>query len=390
MALYTAPPGYEFDQNTGLYYTQVLAEDADGKRSQVVTWFDADTGSYSQNVYPVSEAGYGDQAEEIPDGYIGKAAGFSRNAPVREYDSRNGLQEKFEERASAVGRDAAEKVSAFGQGVAGKMSAFGQDAAEKAGGWIRKLQEAQQDEDALYYLDDSYDEEDYYAYTAYDKNGEPMPVGIIRRPLYAVKRFINRCPLWMKFIPLAVLMLIDIILVIIKPEAVSEVRCSVLLGFIAIPFTIIHLTDLKRKYEAKALMIVQPVLLVVIGLLMMPSVIAVSFGIMKDIWLKPGAGPVFLWYLCVALGYALTYFMVRKRFQKISLPEAELWITVILIGMASMWVGVLAMWILALVIFVITIVVIVPLMLKFALSNDNVVYRDRSGRLYDEFGNRIS
>ena len=137
-------------------------------------------------------------------------------------------------------------------------------------------------------------------------------------------------------------------------------------------------------------MIVQPVLLVVIGLLMMPSVIAVSFGIMKDIWLKPGAGPVFLWYLCVALGYALTYFMVRKRFQKISLPEAELWITVILIGMASMWVGVLAMWILALVIFVITIVVIVPLMLKFALSNDNVVYRDRSGRLYDEFGNRIS
>ena len=193
----------------------------------------------------------------------------------------------------------------------------------------------------------------------------------------------------MKFIPLAVLLFIDLILAMARPDEVSEVRCSFLLGFVAIPFLIVHLIDLKRKYEAKALMIVQPVLLVVIGLLMMPSVIAVSFGIMKDAWLVPGVGPVFLWYLCVTLGYVLTYFMVKKRFQKISLPMVELWTTVMLVGMASVWVGVLAMWILALVIFVVMFVVVVPFMLKMALSSDNAKYKDQYGNLYDEFGNRI-
>ena len=47
------PEGYILDTATGLYYTQIIAKDADEKISQVVTWFDAETGEYRQEIYPV-------------------------------------------------------------------------------------------------------------------------------------------------------------------------------------------------------------------------------------------------------------------------------------------------------------------------------------------------
>jgi len=50
---YNAPDGYVFDKNTGLYYTQVIAEDKAGNKSQVVTWFNPDSGEYKQEVYPI-------------------------------------------------------------------------------------------------------------------------------------------------------------------------------------------------------------------------------------------------------------------------------------------------------------------------------------------------
>ena len=53
MAKYQAPEGYVLDPGTGLYYTQVIAEDVSGNKSQVVTWFNADTGEYRQDVYPI-------------------------------------------------------------------------------------------------------------------------------------------------------------------------------------------------------------------------------------------------------------------------------------------------------------------------------------------------
>ena len=53
MSKYNPPEGYLLDQNSGLYYTQVIAEDESGNKSQVVTWFNADTGEYRQDVYPI-------------------------------------------------------------------------------------------------------------------------------------------------------------------------------------------------------------------------------------------------------------------------------------------------------------------------------------------------
>lgn len=50
---YAAPEGYIYDKNTGLYYTQIIAVDEQGNQSQVVNWFNPETGEYTQNVYPI-------------------------------------------------------------------------------------------------------------------------------------------------------------------------------------------------------------------------------------------------------------------------------------------------------------------------------------------------
>ena len=76
MAKYQAPEGYVLDSNTGLYYTQVIGEDAAGNKSQVVTWFNADTGEYRQDVYPVKGG-----ANTAPPISNGAKATASSNAP---------------------------------------------------------------------------------------------------------------------------------------------------------------------------------------------------------------------------------------------------------------------------------------------------------------------
>ncbi len=53
MNQYNPPEGYQLDERTGLYYTQTLAEDENGQQAQVVNWFNAKTGEYRQDVYPI-------------------------------------------------------------------------------------------------------------------------------------------------------------------------------------------------------------------------------------------------------------------------------------------------------------------------------------------------
>lgn len=53
MSVYSAPEGYQLDPNTGLYYSQVISENASGMQVQAVTWFNADTGEYAQYEYPM-------------------------------------------------------------------------------------------------------------------------------------------------------------------------------------------------------------------------------------------------------------------------------------------------------------------------------------------------
>ena len=55
MQNYLPPEGYLFDRNSGLYYqTQVVQQD-NGSYVQWVTWFNAETGTYSQYSYPYEQ-----------------------------------------------------------------------------------------------------------------------------------------------------------------------------------------------------------------------------------------------------------------------------------------------------------------------------------------------
>ena len=53
MEKYREPEGYLFDERTGLYYSQIIGVDETGRQAQIVTWFNAETGEYSQYTYPV-------------------------------------------------------------------------------------------------------------------------------------------------------------------------------------------------------------------------------------------------------------------------------------------------------------------------------------------------
>lgn len=50
---YQIPEGFLYDENSGLYYTQFIADHEEGAACQFVTWFDADSGEYTQYTYPI-------------------------------------------------------------------------------------------------------------------------------------------------------------------------------------------------------------------------------------------------------------------------------------------------------------------------------------------------
>ncbi|MCR4656518.1 MAG: hypothetical protein K5770_09860 [Lachnospiraceae bacterium] len=79
MAVYRAPEGYQYDDNTGLYYTQVMAADASGSSFRVVTWFNPDTGEYDQQIYPLGSE---------------KAGGFKQGISERAGRLERGISEK--------------------------------------------------------------------------------------------------------------------------------------------------------------------------------------------------------------------------------------------------------------------------------------------------------
>lgn len=64
---FAAPDGYIYDENTGLYYAQVIAVDEQGNQCQVVNWFNPETGEYKQNVYSIdSNVHNGDSDKKKP------------------------------------------------------------------------------------------------------------------------------------------------------------------------------------------------------------------------------------------------------------------------------------------------------------------------------------
>ncbi|MDD3412742.1 MAG: hypothetical protein PHY47_01970 [Lachnospiraceae bacterium] len=55
MRRYREPEGYLYDERTRLYYSQIIAVDENGEQVQMVTWFNAENGKYSQYTYPIEK-----------------------------------------------------------------------------------------------------------------------------------------------------------------------------------------------------------------------------------------------------------------------------------------------------------------------------------------------
>ena len=79
MSNYQVPEGFLYDKKSGLYYSITEAVDSTGKLSRVLTWFDAESGTYDQEVYPVTE-----QEGHLPGG-VQKAGDFSES-PKQPFD----------------------------------------------------------------------------------------------------------------------------------------------------------------------------------------------------------------------------------------------------------------------------------------------------------------
>ncbi|WP_156900554.1 hypothetical protein [Anaerovorax odorimutans] len=56
MQHYIAPEGFSFDENTGLYYKYDYIDEQHGGQTCWITWFDADTGEYSQQCCEISDS----------------------------------------------------------------------------------------------------------------------------------------------------------------------------------------------------------------------------------------------------------------------------------------------------------------------------------------------
>ncbi|MDD3414040.1 MAG: hypothetical protein PHY47_08565 [Lachnospiraceae bacterium] len=70
MEKYREPEGYLFDERTGLYYSQVIGVDETGRQAQIVTWFNAQTGEYSQYTYPVEDGDGKTTEQQNPDNQV--------------------------------------------------------------------------------------------------------------------------------------------------------------------------------------------------------------------------------------------------------------------------------------------------------------------------------
>lgn len=51
---YNPPEGFAYDDVSGLFYSQTMQNDGKGGKVQVVTWFDSNSGNFSEQSYPVT------------------------------------------------------------------------------------------------------------------------------------------------------------------------------------------------------------------------------------------------------------------------------------------------------------------------------------------------
>ena len=435
MTNYQAPQGYQFDPQTGLYYTQVLASDTLGNQSQVVTWFNAETGEYSQNVYPVapqpvvqeSPSQFAQQTQvretepwnlqqnttvrgmqqDIPmlvqrkrpspppvsrsavSAVAGGASGVTAGSAARasggvqrqlrdpqaaamRAQKRREVSEDIKNKGRVLGDKGRVAMNRAGEGLKGATAGIGAQMAENA-----RMNAASEG----------------LAYTAMDKDGNVVETGFFRNVFYNVKRFINNAPWWLLAAIVGGCLVIDSIRALIWGFDISNfLPLILLLLFPAIPCSVMHFKDMKNKYGVKFKETIPTIPLALCGMLSVFPAVCISFDL-SLIALFEGPGPlgVILWYICISLSAAIMYLVVRRRFRKYNLPVFELRITIVLLAFISVLAGIAALWAILIVMIVALVLFLIPMLLEAGStpSTSTSSYTESHTEGYDQWGNKV-
>lgn len=390
MSRYQAPQGFKFDSQTGLYYSCILAADMAGNQSQVVTWFNAESGQYSQNVYPLSA-----QYQRSVSPQVNRSASPSINSPVSTQAKRPAPppihRGEFRGTAGNVSKASGYSSANRRQIITSELRDKGKVAMGRASEGIKGATagiSAQMAENARRNA-----KQEGLAYIAVDKNGNQTEPHFFRKLFYAAKRFINNAPWWLILAVVGVFFIIDVIRTLIWGFDVQQFFPLILIFlFPAIPCTIMHFRDMKHKYGVKFKETIPTIPLALCGMLSVFPAVCLSFSL-PLILLFEGPAPlsVFLWYLCMALASFFMYLIVKRRFKKYNLPVFELRMTMVLLSLISVIAGIAALWAIAVVMIIALVLFLIPMLLDASAtpSTSTTSTYETHTEGYDQWGNKV-
>lgn len=368
MALYNPPEGYLYDNNSGLYYSQVVTQDELGNINQVVTWFDANTGQYSQNVYPVQRnTGYDNVRENV----------------VRQ-------QNDFGKKAMMQGKELSQKAKKQGKELGSKAKVYANHASDN----IRR--EASSINKTIKANSKANMKNAGLAYTYINANLEAGEPNFMWKIFFTVKDYMNNSPLWLKIAICLVISVLDIIrITIVGFDNESSAPVFMLLAFVAIPFGVMNFIDLKRKYGVPLKQLQPSFVLIICGSFMIAPAFygnAIGGNTFRKLWGMRGPVPIIVWYLMAVAAFAIMTLAMNRKFKKYKVPRVELMMTVTVMTLLSFFVGILTLWAILIVVMIGIVLFFVPMLFKAGMSSGSsytVTHREEHVEGYDYFGNKV-
>ena len=388
MALYNPPDGYLYDSNSGLYYSQVVAQDEMGNISQIVTWFDANTGQYSQNVYPVKGSAISSSTTYTNgDAKRTSTPGGTSNRAYSESSRKNG--ERYE-RGKTQRKNVSENVKRQGKELGTRTKVY----ADRVRKSIRK--EASNIDSIIKSNARTNAKHAGLAYTYINANLTPDEPNFMWNIFFKVKEYMNNSPLWLKIVVCLIIAVLDIIrITIVGFDNESSAPVFMILAFVAIPFGVMDFIDLKRKYGVTLKQLQPSFVLVICGSFMIAPAFygnAVFVRTFKKIWAMSGPAPIIIWYVMAVAAFAIMTLAMSRKFRKYNVPKVELMMTVTVMTLLSFFVGILTLWAILIVVMIAIVLFFVPMLFQAGMSSGQsytATHKEEYVEGYDYFGNKV-
>ena len=391
MALYNPPDGYLYDSNSGLYYSQVVAQDEMGNISQIVTWFDANTGQYSQNVYPVQGTAVSSSTTHA-NGDARRTStprGTSNSADKQHSESTRRNRELYA-RAITQGKDVSERAKRQGKELGTRAKVY----ADRAGKNMRR--EVSNINSTIKSNARANAKHAGVAYTYINANLMPDEPNFMWNIFFKVKEYMNNSPLWLKIVVCLIIAVLDIIrITIVGFDNESSAPVFMILAFVAIPFGVMDFIDLKRKYGVPLKQLQPSFALVICGSLMIAPAFygnAVFVRTFKKIWAMSGPAPIIIWYVMAVAAFAIMTLAMSRKFRKYNVPKVELMMTVTVMTLLSFFVGILTLWAILIVVMIAIVLFFVPMLFQAGMSSGQsytATHKEEYVEGYDYFGNKV-